>query len=1035
MVACDQLHFWHHVEFIKTTVDASPSICLQSHHHHHPHLLQRSSMSTVALSSSTSRPPHSSRSLPVITVFSHPAARLIKTVPQLQPPTRINAHITQDTLGVGRTSPSDLVLTDVYGPLSLLVVPDPLDASIATLVLSVGFHDPNLQGAARRFVLPFRSFKRDPISGQLVSQSQIDGFDAADRTIYPGLGAGLKGLDGGSFWFFEDIGEHGALDRFRWESHKVARRAIWTVWLISTPAPVVLHLQNLLQSYPATVPSLPPWLKERNGYPWQDSYLVHMLPPSLSAEQHQPRHQPTSPTLVPTNLAPADAAAIAIPLDHIAATTLPDTDQQPCANSNPGSSLSVRANPLGNGSTSISIGDAPKVILRAPNRTPPPPSQYRNSLVAVDNLTGQIVGVLASHVDLGATTDSSDDVDADADEQDEAKTPLDEQPHFLHETTTPHALGLHNESKLLPELPPDLPHSITQADSPTPRTSTTVNQNASVYHIPADVSDTCRPPSILAADTFSPPPLPIKQQSPTKREAVPSRPTSAVSAAFFTAESDLDTMSTYDSDALEIDASTITHDRLCTSITTIPRNAAANDVERHRPELLRDLVLNDDDAASDASGSTVGGPALRMWRKARGKSKNKLTSPATAAADNANDSKSPIKSCRASESSHRTSNAETALETFSDDEMAEESQLQQHEQKSVGDDRTRAELNLSRRSHLARSAMCTDQVRHIEDRIWREALEGGHLPIDAPYTHLAARGNPELYSSSIVSSARSITDGSAIELLSVDHKAPSRERKRRQHTQRAERHNYMQGGTVLIEFLAGSSRIGASLIRSAGLVASGKDEQSAAQELTVQGSSGTAELALNVLDYVPLLPQHLLSFFGLSSSSHVSGTAPQPPRLTASSSTSYLPSLSLPSLPDWFTNFFGFGSSTVAGSSATEDETVETMGDPSKAEEWEYAIPEFDPNSLFSTPRPVYRRKRPVPCAMNGFSISAAAPSCASNATDDAQLGARDAATLARSTPETAAANSRYSILHFDSLGVGRRAFLRGMPAVNAACF
>jgi hypothetical protein len=52
-------------------------------------------------------------------------------------------------------------------------------------------------------------------------------------------------LDGGSFWFFEDVGEEGAFDRYRWEKDGVGRRAIWTVWLISTPAPIVLHVQNL----------------------------------------------------------------------------------------------------------------------------------------------------------------------------------------------------------------------------------------------------------------------------------------------------------------------------------------------------------------------------------------------------------------------------------------------------------------------------------------------------------------------------------------------------------------------------------------------------------------------------------------------------------------------------------------------------------------------------------------------------------------------------------------------------------------------
>ncbi len=60
---------------------------------------------------------------------------------------------------------------------------------------------------------------------------------------------------------------------------------------------------------------------------------------------------------------------------------------------------------------------------------------------------------------------------------------------------------------------------------------------------------------------------------------------------------------------------------------------------------------------------------------------------------------------------------------------------------------------------------------------------------------------------------------------------------------------------------------------------------------------------------------------------------------------------------------------------------MEVAGDGSRAEEWSMRIPDFDPNSLASTPRPVYRRKRPVPSAMNGFNISA--PRCS----DDAKRG------------------------------------------------
>ncbi|KAJ9477196.1 hypothetical protein PHBOTO_006430 [Pseudozyma hubeiensis] len=919
----------------------------------------------MASSPHTSRPA-ASRSLPSITVFSHPAARLIKTVPQLQPPTRVNAHAINDTLGIGRTSSTDVVLTDVYGPLSLLVVPDPLDPTIATLVLSIGFHDNKLQGAARRFVLPFRSFKRDPITGQLVSQSQVNGFDAADRKIYPGLGAGLKGLDGGSFWFFEDVGEQGALDRFRWEKDNVGRRAIWTVWLISTPAPIVLHLQCLLQSYPAPVAPLPPWLKERNGFPWQDSYLQQtILPPSLHHAQ-----QP----------------------------------QIPCSDPQTTASPSEKPKHLEHESSSVAVHDTAQVVPRERLRAAVPP-EYRNSLVAVDNLTGQIVGVLASQVGLDASlpssgqalSDSSDDNNASLDDESEIETPLDEHIRPLEDKS--HTSPL-DGSKLLPDPPAD-PFGREEKDLPTPRAS-------------SFVATTPGPSSVLAADTFSPPPLPAKQSHPPKQDTLPSRPTSSVSAAFFTAESDADAMSSYDSDALEIDPRSLTHDKLPSAFASMRGKA----VERHRPELLRDVV-DDGGAESDASGSTVGGPAVRMWRKARGKPKkkkqHKVVVPA-ADVDAAAAGRTAIRSRQASELSDRTSKAVTAAESLSDDDAVNPDIQPQQQRQSSTDPKSNPH------THLPRSALRTDQVRSIEDQVWREALEHGQLPIDAPYTHLAARGDA-IYPSSILSSPRSITDGSAIELLSVDEKS----RKRRQQTQRrAERMDYMQGGTVLIEFLAGSSRIGASLIRSAGLDASSERGEGAEGE--VKEPSRVGDLASNVLGYVPLLPQHLLSFLGLTSTPVKAAAMRTDTSATdspANPSGSFLPNLTLPNLPSWISNilvFNPFASATPATNIA--DAEAEASGDGSKAEDWEYAIPEFDPTSLSSTPRPVYRRKRPVPSAVNGFNIASVA---AKGDAETEQVGKKPAEPDAQKSE--AQRDSRYSILHFDSLGVGRRAFLRGLPA------
>ncbi|TKY86846.1 hypothetical protein EX895_004133 [Sporisorium graminicola] len=1051
--------------------------------------------------SRSSHPPPA-RSLPSITIFSHPAARLIKTIPQLHPPNRVNAYVPVDTLGVGRTSTTDVVLTDVYGPLSLLVVPDPLNPTIATLVISVDIQDASLQGAARRFVLPFRSFQRDTVTGELVSHSQINGFDAANRTIFPGLGAGLKGLDGGSFWFFEDVGEQGALDRFRWEKHNVARRAIWTVWLISTPAPVVLHVQHLLQSYPAPVPPLPPWLQQHNGYPWQDNYLQRSLSPAASTEISQPQEiSSIQDDFVDTSISPSAPAPRLSPQSDLHAPLEPQqlradssqlsesaaTNQQPAAHvvsvvaerptavqthsqdspaapvgskaesssahPHPALNLSVRSKHLRDGSSSVTIGDTPEVILRKPGRASARP-EYRNSLVAVDNLTGQIVGILAADIDLGGSPSSSpsalqrihsgsshDSADADVDADDEAKTPMDEHTSIWQHKASHEAVGFRSS-----------PPAVLEDDAlSTPRASTVVRRAVSIYHDPDAKRNPSRPPSVLAIETFSPPPLPPK--SPTDPQALetsaiapPSCRTSTASAVFFTAESDTDAMSSYDSDALEIDARTITHQNLPVRSTSIRARGAAADVEPHRPELLYDPYAHDD-TASDASGSTVGGPAMRVWRKARGKPKKKPAPKASAAR-----SRPVIKSRQASDISDHTSKAETALEAFSEDDndgihesqekvlVSEQggasltSSPHQYEAKPLPNPETQPGL------HLARAQLHTDEIRSVEDRIWREALESDQLPIDAPYTHLAARGEAGFYPSSILSSPRSVADGSAIELFSIEEKARQVQRakwKQQQQNLRAEKIKNMQGGTVLIEFLAGSSRIGASLIGSAGIDVNSHLVDPCVAESNTEDSSSAVSLASNVLGYVPLLPQHLLSFFGLSSGrgepgniqNDVVSSAIEVPVATWSSS--YLSNLRLPTIPDWMTSLFSFN--PFAAASATHADEQEA-GDPSRAEEWEYVVPEFDPNSLSSTPRPIYRRKRPVPSFVNGFNIAAPASAGAASSATDAVETVKQGKASTVAKPASADEN-RYSILHFDSYGVGRRAFLRGMPEVDGVCF
>ncbi|GAC71117.1 hypothetical protein PANT_1d00003 [Moesziomyces antarcticus T-34] len=991
------------------------------------------------------------RALPTITVFTHPAARLIKTVPPLEPPKRINGHVPRDNIGVGRTASKDMVLTDVYGPLAILVVPDPLDPTIATLVISVTLSDPQLQGAARRFVLPFRSFQRDPVSGDTISQSKISGFDAADRTLYPGLGAGLKGLDGGSFWFFEDIGEDGAFDRYRWSKDGVANRAIWTVWLISTPAPVVHHVQALLQSYPAPLPSLPPWLKEDNGYPWKDTFLAlpssSLATPSHSNDQEQPAQESAQP------LESSDSSlAITTPsakLDPAADTPSSPTHEATAV-------PTIRSRRLRDDPSSMRIGDTPEVVLPNVNR-PVTHSEYRNSLVAVDNRTGQIVSVLASHISLeadepAAAYTASSEPDAEVHDDHEAVTPLDELAPILPDKTPSQALGLHPALLALSQDHVEEQVDEEERDFDTPKPSTIVHRPAALYRDPDAQRPPSRTASILAADTFAPPPLPPKPSSASRTRAradsratadAPASRRTSTASAFFTAESDADAMSSYDSDAIEIDASSISHHNLPSSSISI-QGHASHDVEKHRPELLRDANHPDSDGeyASDASGSTVGGPAVRMWRKARGKPKKKPGGAVQKAGLQSAHPTQLAKSRQASEVSHRTSKAETALESISDDEADQQPQ----DRKATTDDFNPAwpeqdivsPLKSAQPSpgvgqHLPRSALRTDELRSIEDRVWREALDAGQLPIDAPYTHLAARGEAGFYPSSILSSPRSFDDGSAIELLSTEDKRRQVQRKKvelHKQNQRAERMKNMQGGTVLIEFLAGSSRIGASLIRSAGYTPTTSNDESVHDaDSNTQLSAG--DTASNMLSYVPLLPQHLLGFFGLGPRSSQTQAKQTPDLASPTLAGAYFSGLRMPSLgglltdaSDWVTGFFG-RSSVEAKPSTAE---VEVAGDGSRAEEWEYAIPDFDPNSLASTPRPVYRRKRPVPSAMNGFNISA--PRCS----DDAKRGVEVLAPPSAAVKTVQAAEAApteeasYSILHIDSLGVGRRAFLRGHP-------
>ncbi|PWZ00364.1 hypothetical protein BCV70DRAFT_147947, partial [Testicularia cyperi] len=982
-----------------------------------------------------------SQSRPPVAIFTHPAARLVKTIPPLRPPVRINGRVPRDTVGVGHLAPTDVVLVDVYGPLSVLVVPDPFSPNIATIVLSVGFEDNSLQGAARRFVLPFRSFQTNPDTGSLVRDSKVDAFDASSRVIYEGLGAGTKGLDGGSFWFVEDVGEEGAFDRMRWEQDGVGRRALWTVWLFSTPAPVLDYAKDLLLHYPNQTKQLPEWLRENNGFPWRDNYLALATP----KRKKGPRALPSPPTervieaenVTVQNVAPKEETTSKL------ARPIPPVPSKP---------HHLRARSARREASLARAATAP-------------PIDYRNSLVAVDNETGQIIAVLASDVALdGANGTVEHDNDEDDEDELEVQTPLDEDLLLLSVA----------QEKPLPdmiELPEEAVSALDNTPLATPRQSTIIHRPVTVYRDADADRPNSRPPSMLAADTFAPPPLPAKSivaatpadcETEDRGTESPSRRTSTASAAFFSAESDAGDEQAVDHDEHEDDDcqdDRETRRALLADFISID-GGHSKDVEMHRPELLRDLCRhddeNDDDARSDISGSTIGGPAVKLWRKARGKPKKKIVKAAQEPALGG-DVRGHA-SRQASQMSDRTSKAETALESFQEDDLcdreAEQTQDTETEQeKEESHESVPAQLPPSRIGyHCSRSAMCTEDIRSIEDRVWREALESGDLPIDAPYTHLAASRAGR--AASYRSSSRWSDSGSAIELVPpTDGIAPLHQdsstlalREGLAAGRKRKNVGYMQGGTVLVEFLAGTSRFGASIIRGTGLESVLEHpSDSPAAIASAEQATEASSTAGRMLGLVPLLPQHLMSLLGLATSREteaspsavsLKGSVEAPAMATKitiapSPANSYLSNLALGSVGSliggatgWVSNLFSFSPSS--SSPFDQNRQLRAEVDDEEDDEWEIAIPDFDPNSLASTPRPVYRRKRPIPSSFNGFNV---------RSTGEAN---KAAAVAARRKPEPQAdvetkvpadkSTQRYSILHIDSLGIGRRAFLKGLP-------
>ena len=179
-------------------------------------------------------------SLPTV-LFSHSAARVVKSVPPCRVPEISSGSGSKTFLGSGTINDTHKetlgeILEDWSGSLQLVAVPNPelgsapgsqpplASETAGSLMISIEQpFSPIVDrfGSQPRHILPFRSYAN--------GQSLPEG--AASRPTHRGLGAGPNGVQGGSFWFVEDIQEEGALTRFKNEAKGKDHRAIWTVWI------------------------------------------------------------------------------------------------------------------------------------------------------------------------------------------------------------------------------------------------------------------------------------------------------------------------------------------------------------------------------------------------------------------------------------------------------------------------------------------------------------------------------------------------------------------------------------------------------------------------------------------------------------------------------------------------------------------------------------------------------------------------------------------------------------------------------------
>ncbi|CEH12272.1 hypothetical protein CBOM_00272 [Ceraceosorus bombacis] len=1021
-------------------------------------------------------------------LFAFPRARILQYVPQAPSNARRSGYspcprpfdglINPGAKGVDLSQTA--ILKDVSGALQICAVPDPARGPAwETLLILL---DPELeagsgtQGQQERMILPWKLIDR-------ASERQ------GDRELFEGLGAGTHGRDGGSLWFHLDplgLGGQGIIceiwligPQITWpwrdnylsvrpmqppqdplfasastmvesaakpDDSSASTQAELLANASSSPRPLA-NITNVNTTVDTTVglEVADSQLKTAEDLQTKSTPTIGRIRPTLPPKPDSLKSPPLSPT-TPSSVRSAALRSLDAKEDPSAMADRPntETDQRQLSEASsessesrhdvqrkesidlttcerpsqaqlvdvpsPAVSRSTQSQTADDSIEQLAAVEPPlesrmtlphesesqgaitpaedarpaSVLKNLPRRRPRPPgsagasaatveqaavrADYRNSLVAIDNETGTIIGVLARDVYLGQDA---------------------------------------------------LPDSL--AGSALPQQEGKAIRPASKYVDEGRVES--RPPSVLREETFAPPPVPTKEDW-------------------------------------------------------------SQDAQR-----VRDGEQNEEDYESDASGSTIGGPAMRVWRKARGLPR----------------AEGRRKRREASEASDRTSKAVTAISGYEGDadvELHEEAEqdldvelealdgdteqgeptpmpsrfseptrrplsrldplsapsipkfdAQEEPEESTQDVSEQVHLiapesgtvklqrkQLALHGHLPRALMRTEKVWEVEDEVWKDALETGSLPVQGHYTHLAAHGTSD--ASEEQQATREVAAMSSAGAME----------------------GVLQGGTVLIQFLAGS-KVGASLVShvpGAGL--------SDVTNMLQLPSDEEAPLRKGAMAYIPVLPKHFLWWLGITPDDASTArnksinkpnalrdeTSPSVQELSRTlyrtgtldeglartllngvtdgmysawegvskgagwvlgstfgwSSSSSHPSSSASAADR---NPLGpiriFGSTEQCSESEQEQEELDLRADEdAKEEEYEWAVPDFDPLSLEGTPRPVYRRKKAMPSPFGGFGI---------RESDDSQQ------------QQPRSNKDKFTVLHFDSNGFGRRTIVdaHGVPS------